>query len=89
MLLQRLFLEEDILYYLVIGEKDLIYTLDDLKLLAMLQDETLELRSILPSSNHKLAENWLGHLSQCNFDNKTQHHLSSIYQQIFSLAEEI
>ncbi len=81
--------EDDILYYLVIGEKDLIYTLDDLKLLAMLQDETLELRSILPSSNHKLAESWIEHLSQCNFDTKTQNHLSSIYQQIFSLAEEI
>jgi hypothetical protein len=65
--------EDDILYYLVIGEKD----------------ETLELRSILPSSNHKLAESWIEHLSQCNFDTKTQNHLSSIYQQIFSLAEEI
>lgn len=80
--------EEDILYYLVVGEKDLIYTLEDLKLLALLQDEILELKSILPSSNHKIAENWLEHLSQNSFDSKTQFHLSSIYQQIFSLSEE-
>jgi hypothetical protein len=80
--------ENDILYYIVIGEKDIIYTLEDLKLLALIQEETLELHKTLPKSTHKIIEGWLQHLSQGDFDAKTKYNLSSIYQQIFSLTEE-
>jgi hypothetical protein len=80
--------ENDILYYIVIGEKDIIYTLEDLKLLALMQEETLELHKTLPKSTHKIIEGWLLHLSQGDFDAKTKYNLSSIYQQIFSLTEE-
>lgn len=80
--------ENDILYYAVIGEKDLIYTLEDLKLLAIIQEETLELKAILPHSTERIVEKWLEHLTNASFDAKTRKNLSSIYQQIFSLTEE-
>jgi hypothetical protein len=80
--------EDDIVYYIVIGEKDIIYTLEDLKLLSLLQEETLELKAILPQSSQRIIESWMDHLNQGDFDPKTKFNLSSIYQQIFSLAEE-
>lgn len=80
--------ENDILYYVVLGEKDITYTLEDLKLLAIIQEETLDFKAVLPQSTQRIVELWLEHLSQGNFDAKTKFNLSSIYQQIFSLAEE-
>ena len=80
--------ENDLLYYIVIGEIDIIYTLEDLKLLALIQEETMNSEMILPKSSQKIMETWLAHLSKNNFDIKTKSYLSSIYQQIFSFAEE-
>lgn len=80
--------ENDILYYIVLGEKDIVYTLEDLKLLALIQEETLEIKSILPQSSQRIIEVWVEHISQGDFDAKTKYNLSSIYQQIFSHAEE-
>ena len=80
--------ENDIIYYLVIGEKDTIYTLEDLRLLSLIQEEVLELKAILPQSSQRIIECWVEHLSLGDFDAKTKYNLSSIYQQIFSLAEE-
>lgn len=80
--------ENDILYYIVIGEKDIVYTLEDLKLLSLIQEETLEIKAILPQSSQRIIEAWVEHLSLGDFDAKTKYNLSSIYQQIFSHAEE-
>jgi hypothetical protein len=80
--------ENDILYYIVLGEKDIVYTLDDLKLLALIQEEVIELKAILPQSSQQIVESWMEHLSKGEFDAKTKYNLSSIYQQIFSFADE-
>lgn len=80
--------QDDILHYIVLGEKDLIYNLNDIKLLAYLHEEQLRVGMTLPRSTQKVMEGWLTNLCQSDFDSKTTLYLSSIYQQIFELAEE-
>lgn len=79
---------EDIFYYISIGEKDLIYTLEDIQLYAMLVDEKLTHDRILPQNSQNIMLGWLRHLTLNNFDPKTNYKLSSIYQQIQSSVEE-
>lgn len=84
----ELVFQEDILYYIVIGERDLVYTPVDLQFYAMLLEQEIDLKSKLPHSNQSIIQNWLKHLVGREFDSKTRENLSSKYQQILSPISE-
>lgn len=80
--------QEDILCYIVIGEKDIIYTPHDLELYAALLDQSLKVVNTIPAHPEKIMKAWLNHLRKNPFQRKVKTRLSSIYQQIFARVEE-
>lgn len=84
----ELVFEEDILYYISIGEKDLVYTPQDLFLYAYLLEQKIDLKNRLPHSNQDVIRHWAEHIVNCDFDSRTRQNLSSKYQQILSPISE-
>jgi hypothetical protein len=84
----ELVFEEDILYYIIVGEKDLVYTPKDLFLYAYLLEQNIELKNRLPHSNQDIIKHWAEHIVNCEFDLRTRTNLSSKYQQIKSPISE-
>lgn len=82
-------LEEDILYYILLGEKDLIYTPFDLELLAILRDEPLTIHNKLPQSNSHIIDRWIRFVIADTKNVRLQNRLSIKYQQICNLKAEV
>lgn len=85
----ELVFEEDILFYIAIGEKDLVYTPQDLFLYAYLLEQKIDLKNRLPHSNQEILLKWASHIVDQEFDLRTRHSLSSKYQQIQIPSSEI
>jgi hypothetical protein len=85
----ELVFEEDILYYIIIGEKDIVYTPQDLFLYAYLLEQDIDLKNRMPHSNQDIILKWAAHIVNSDFDLRTRHNLSSKYQQILSPISEI
>jgi hypothetical protein len=81
--------EEDVLNYLIVGEKDIIYAPLDLILLSMIQEEPLLIQNKLPRSNACILNSYMDNLVSMQEDAKYRDLLSSKYQQIQLFSTEI
>jgi hypothetical protein len=80
--------EEDILYYNIVGERDINYTPLDLELLSMLNNTTLSLAKKLPKSNSVILQKWIGYVLNEISDISQKKSLSRKYQQICELTSQ-
>ena len=81
--------EEDVLNYVIVGEKDIIYTPLDLILLSMIHEEPLLINNKLPRSNTYILNSYMENLITMQRDAKYRDLLSSKYQQIQLLSTEV
>ena len=81
--------EEDVLNYLIVGEKDIIYAPLDLILLSMMNEEPLLINNKLPRSNAYILNSYMDNLVSIQEDAKYRDLLSSKYQQIQLLSTEV
>lgn len=80
--------EEDILFYNIVGERDIPYTLFDLELLSILNNETLTLEQKLPKSNSVVVQKWINYVVNDIQDVSRKNRLSIKYQQICELISQ-
>lgn len=80
--------EEDIQYYLLPGNKDLIYSLLDVKLYAFICEEAVGIKKILPNNNKVILYHWMHQLFSGDRTNRINQKLSAKYQQICELSLE-
>lgn len=80
--------EEDILYYNIVGERDIHYTPFDLELLSMLNNTTLSLAKKLPKSNSVIIQKWINYVLNEITDIPRKKSLSRKYQQICELSSQ-
>ncbi len=80
--------ENDILYYIIPGERDLIYTPLDMELYAMMYEQTISLENKLPKSNATIMNQWMNHIIHETKDIRRKNALSIKYQQILEVATQ-